>query len=523
MLGTALSVALADFRRRSRSLTLPVAGLLTAYLGKIILVDGELVVAGSYTGVGTAAWYGATVCALGTTVLLIVGFPIVRGGITHDYETGVSALLATSPLSNTAYIFGKFLAGVAALSAVTAVLAAATTVAFLTNGTGPFDPVGLWGPFVLITGPAIALIAAAAVVTEVVRPLRGTAGVAVYVVGAFALVATGVNGTAPIDITGITLLQESMTAQLVAQYPEVSRPIEGFAYQSASDGTTTFRWSGIEWTGRRLVDRLSSVAVVGFLLFGSIITFDRFDPEGGIIPSVSLGSNEGENPPSTVDAPVTEASASATTSTDEAVRTLPTPEQGRFGLFTATTAELRMALRRQRIWWVGATVVVGVAVFGPLGSARSLVAPLATLLALPALSAMGTRPEQEQTAQLLFTTTSPVGLLVPTYLAGVGVLAGLIGATGVRLLLAGQAGAAAGIAGGIVALPAAALAFGVWTGRPRVFETLLLVAWYLGPVNGLSALDFLAVRPATVAAGVPYAYLAAAPILLAVAALGRRV
>ena len=522
MLRGVFAVAVADLRRRIRSPALLVAGLLTAYLGKLIVVDGELVVAGSYTGVGTASWYGATVCALGTTVLLIAGFPLVRGGISHDRETGVSTLLATSPLPNVAYIFGKFLAGVAALGLVTAVLAAATTVAFLTNGTGPFDPVGLWGPFVTITGPAVALVAAAAVTTEVVDPLRGTIGVAVYVVGAFALVATGVSGTAPVDPTGVSLLQESMTTQLLTQYPEVSQPVDGFAYRGAGDGTTTFRWSGIEWTARRVADRLASVGVAGVLLAGATVVFDRFDPDGGLLPSFARGlGRDGDSPP-TADDPTDEASATATTAVDDAVHALSPPERGGFGLVAATAAELRMALRRRRLWWAGAAVAVGVAAFGPLGSAHSLVAPLATLLALPVLSVMGTRPERERTAQLLFTTASPVRLLVPTYLAGVGVLAGLVGVTGVRLLLAGQPGAVVGVFGAVLALPAAALAVGVWTTRPRVFETALLVAWYLGPVNGVAPLDFLGVRPETVAAGVPYAYLAAVPVLLAVAAVGRR-
>ena len=281
---------MADFRRRSRSSALVVSGLLTAYLGKLIVVDDQLIVGGNYTGVGTAAWYGAMVCGLGTTVLLIAGFPLVRGGVTHDRETGVSVLLGISPLSTGAYLLGKFLSGVAALGLVTAVLAAATTAAFLLNGTGPLDPVGLFGPFLLFTLPAAAVVAAAGVLTETTGPLRGTLGTVLYVFAAFVFIALGVQAMLPFDLTGLSVLQASMTADVATQF-EASDPTSGFAYVPAGGETTSFRWSGINWTVARLLDRLAAVGVAVALLLAAAVSFDRFDPDTEIeFPSVGVVS-----------------------------------------------------------------------------------------------------------------------------------------------------------------------------------------------------------------------------------------
>jgi hypothetical protein len=509
---TVLAVAAADFRRRIRTPALFVAGVLTAYLGKLIVVDGQLVVGGDYTGVGTAAWYGATVCGLGTTILLVAGFPLVRGGVTHDRETGVSVLLGTSPLSTGAYLLGKFLSGLAALGVVTAVLAAATTAAFLLNGTGPLDPVGLFGPFLLLTLPAAAVVAAAGVLTETVGPLRGTLGTVLYVFGAFVLVALGVQGTLPFDPTGLSVLQTSMTTDVATQF-EASDPTGGFAYVPAGGETTSFRWSGVGWTVTRLLDRLAAVGVAAVLLLGAAVSFDRFDPDAGIdFPSVGVAD---ESPAPTTD-------SSEATAVDEAVSRLPAAETGRFGLVTATAAELRMALRRRRLWYLAVAALVVGSLAAPVGVARSALVPIATLLTLPALSTLGTREQRENTATLLFTTAPPVRLLVPTYLSGVAVVVLVVAPAGVRFALLGSSGVLLGLLGAVLALPAVALAAGVWTARPRVFETAFLLAWYLGPVNGLTLLDFVATRPETVAAGVPLAYVAAAPVFLVVAALGRR-
>ncbi len=512
MFRAALAVATADFRRRTRSLTLVVAGLLTAYLGKLIVVDGQLVVAGDYTGVGTAAWYGATVCGLGTTILLVAGFPLVRGGITHDRETGVSVLLGTSPLSTGAYLLGKFLSALAALGVVAAVLAAATTAAFLLNGTGPFDPVGLWGPFLLITVPAVAITAAAAVLTETVGPLRSTLGTAVYVFGAFVLVALGAQGTLPFDPTGLTVLQASMSADVATQF-QTAELTSGFAYVPAGRDVTTFQWSGVRWTVARLLDRLATLSVAAVLLAGAAISSNRFDPDAGTdLPSVGVAD----------ESPVPTTESSEATAVGKAVSGLSAVETGWFGLATATAAELRMALRRRRLWYLAVAALVVGSLAAPLGVTRSALVPIGALLTLPVLSALGTRERRANTASLLFTTAPPVRLLIPTYLSGVAVVGLVVVPAGVRFALLGASGTLLGLVGAVLALPAVALAAGVWTTRPRVFETAFLLAWYLGPVNGVALLDFVAARPETVAADVPLVYVAAAPVFLAVAALGRR-
>jgi len=74
---------------------------------------------------------------------------------------------------------------------------------------------------------------------------------------------------------------------------------------------------------------------------------------------------------------------------------------------------------------------------------------------------------------------------------------------------------------GALFIPSLALALGTWSGSNRLFEAVYTILWYVGPLNGLSALDYMGVLNASVANGVHWYYLAATFILVGLATLGR--
>jgi hypothetical protein len=89
-------------------------------------------------------------------------------------------------------------------------------------------------------------------------------------------------------------------------------------------------------------------------------------------------------------------------------------------------------------------------------------------------------------------------------------------------LLAGEwRGLFAGLAGALF-VPALALGLGVWSRSRKPFEVVYALLWYLGPMQGLGALDFLGVSQIGSGRGMPLAYLAATAALLGAAAAGRR-
>jgi hypothetical protein len=70
-----------------------------------------------------------------------------------------------------------------------------------------------------------------------------------------------------------------------------------------------------------------------------------------------------------------------------------------------------------------------------------------------------------------------------------------------------------GFAAGALFIPSLALLLGVAAGTERPLQIILLIWWYLGPLNGLAALDITGVTDAALAQGIPWFYIAASPLL----------
>lgn len=514
----AVAVGLADFRERSRTSKLVVVPVLLAYFAKLVTVDSTLVVGGIYTGVPTAAWYGGLVAGIGTTVLLLFGYPLVSGSIQRDRTTNIAELVATAPLSNTSYLLGKWASNVAVLVVVTALLFGATAGSFLLQGTGSIDLIAMAVPFVLVTLPTMAVVAAAAVCFETLRPLRGTAGTALYFLLAVAGVIISIPPESPLDLTGLVVLRQSMSSSIAAQYPGFEGPILAFAYTDSQTGLQSFRWAGLSVVPAA-VSRVPILAISAGLLAMSVFSFKRFDEtQTWSLGSLRSGGASGETASPSSDNPT----ANTLSIGFDGKVTLPPVTASQFAFGRAFKAELKMAARgHRRLWYVGwIAVLVGTALV-PFQNLQSLMVPIALLVPLPVWSHLGSREQIYRTSELVFANSDPLRLLALSYLVGVGVGASVILPALVRYAFVGNA---SGLLGGVAAvlfLPAAAIAAGVWSGRPAVFEIGYLTAWYLGPMNGLELLDYAGATQAAGSLELQVTYLFGSLVLLAIAFVGR--
>jgi len=511
-------VALADFRERSRSSQLLVVPVLIAYFAKVVTIDSTLVVADQYTGVPTAAWYGGMVMGIGTTVLLLAGFPLVKGSLARDRQTNVAPLVGTSPIPDWQYLIGKWISNVAVLSIATAVLALATTVAFVVDGTGALNPLPLWLPFILVTVPAMGFVAAATLCFETIGFLRGTAGTVLYFLVVLAAISASLVASVPIDLTGITILRDSMGTAITTQYPAFEGPIRTFAYTSTEGAVKTFRWPGLALTQEALGSRLSIVALTVGLLAIAAVAFDRFDePSSRVLGFLRRHSSKDTAEQSEV---IAKGDVSPAPTPD--IDSLAPVEPGKFDSISVVLAELRMALRGHRRLWYLACIAgfVSTAVV-PLQSLSAIVLPLVLLLALPVWSALGLRERTYGTAELVFVASNPLRLLSVSYVVGVIFGASLVLPALVRLAISGTPGSLLGPLVAICCLPAVALAAGILSSQASVFEIAYLTAWYIGPMNGVEPLDYIRANPST-SPTVSAAYLALTVVALAVAVLGRR-
>lgn len=513
-------LALADFRERVRRFSFLAIVALGVFLGYQVITGFFQLRLGNYRGLLNAAWIGALMSLTLSFFLSLIGFYITRGNVQRDRETGVGQILAATPLSKLAYVLGKFASNVAVLLVVIGVLALAALAMLLIHGEDKtLDLAQLLLPFVVFSVPSAMATAALAVFFECTPILRRSIGNVIYFFLWF-FIATPIGG----DLLGFGAVEQGMAVALQAQ---------GAAYQGgivlgagAGEELQTFLWTGFDWAtvaGTRLVYVAAALLLAGL----AALPFERFAPEQshvrtrrGIIKRwlAPLGARlhaiarRAAATPVTPDIPRSAQTLTPVTASGKPAR-----------LFvTLVTAELKLLLKgRAFLWYAVAAGLFLTCLLSPLETVRSALLPLVWLWPLLLWSEMGVREAHYRVDQLLFSAPSPLWRQLPaTWAAGV-LLALLLGGGAFVRFLAEPAWLPGFVAGALFT-PSLALLLGIVTGTERPTQILLLIWWYLGPLNGLVALDITGVTAAALAQGVPWHYVAASPLLLGLALLVRR-
>ena len=512
-------LARADFLERVRRYSFVFIMGISLYFG-YAAATGQLVMrVNESRGDFNSAWIGGLMALVSTTFLTLAGFYVVKNTIERDRSTRVGEILASTPMSKTMYVMGKAISNFVVLTAMVVILPISGIVMQFWHAED--SHVELWkllAPFLLIALPAMAVVAAIAVLFETIPWLRGGFGNVVYFfvwTTALTIPVVGAEkgGTQFFDWSGLSVIWSSLRAAAKgpAGHDGFSLSIES---TSAVKAASTFRWDGVQWTSSLVFARLFWVAAAIAIALLAALLFDRFDPSkerwrGVAAPEAGNGLEGAAAPrmPTYV-----------THLTPLAAR----PVRFRFGAILI--AELRLMLKGKKWWWyaVAAGLIVACAAT-PDASARGILLACAWLWPVLMWSSMGVREVRDQTSQLLFSAPHPIARQLPAvWLAGV-VLALLTGSGfGSRVLLSGDwRGLLAWLIGALF-IPTLALALGVWSGSSKLFEIVYTLLWYVGPMHATLQLDFMASAPGTAATRVPSFYFVVTVAIAAVAALGRK-
>lgn len=217
------AMAAADFRDRARRPAFLLVVLAAAGLGYLAAppasADYAMVKVGAFRGVYDSGYLGIMLAMVGSLWLSLFGFYAVKNTITRDTASGVGQLLAAAPLGKTAYLLGKFLSNLLVLAAMAGALAlTAPAMQLLRGESTAVDLLDLWLPFVLLCLPILAVAAAAAVLFESVRPLRGGVGNIIWFFAFASLFVAGLS-------LGLDAIVDSFAADLAAQHPGVNTEI----------------------------------------------------------------------------------------------------------------------------------------------------------------------------------------------------------------------------------------------------------------------------------------------------------
>ena len=541
-------LARADFFERVRRYGFLIVAGITIYVsylcvpgrdaGYTVLRLGGQIDGGGYRGVYNSAWIGAMVAWITPLLLSLFGFFLVKNTVERDQRSGVGQVIAASPVTRTHYVFGKWLSNLTVLAAIIALMIlAATGMQFIRGEDLHVDFWALLSPFLMIVLPAMAVVAALAVLFETIPGLRGGFGNLVYfIVWVFVALSPVTSfwetGDVPAyDLTGATVLLGSMQEAVRTRFPDYQGGFGGIEVGVAAGTVQTFDWTGVSWTIRILLERLmwAGVAVGIVLLTGSL--FHRFDPTHLLAPGYRGSARSmrrriadwwrrywhRSTPAAGVE--IVEANVLLVgIHLPPVARANPLLCLGRTLL-----AELRMLLKGQRWWWIlGALGLYVRSLMSSAIDARRVWLLILWIWPVLIWSGMGVRESLERTRQLVFSAPYPIQRQLPaSWMAGVILTAVMGSGVAVQLIRGGQWIPLFAWFSGALFIPSLALALGVWSGSTKLFEVAYVLLWYAGPVEGIAVLDFMGASSQTVDPGLVLGHLGVTVLLLVAAVLGR--
>ena len=398
----------ADFFERTRRFSFLVMLGLVVYLG-FLVNDGTIGVSlGKYRGEYNAAWVGAMMSLIATFFLSWFGFYLIKNSVQRDRVTGVGQIIATTPLGKFQYVAGKALSNFAVLSIMVVILVAAALVLLLLGGTR--SDFNLWqfvSPFLLLTLPALAVVASVAVLFECIPLLQGGFGNVVFFFGwVFLLVGSVENKIDLLDVGSLLTISESMMATAHASFADYG---SGFTLGSSGQAIVgTFHWNGIQWTSHILLLRFMWIGVAFAATLLAALVFHRFDPSRERIINSVRRSKKSKDEEESVVVP-----SSAPAIHHLQLTSLPL----RFGFPNMVLAELRLMVKGLPWWWY----VVGLGLFiaclaSPLTASRQFILPFAWIWPLLLWSSMGTREEQFRTHELIRSAPRTIQRQLPSLL-----------------------------------------------------------------------------------------------------------
>ncbi len=234
----------------------------------------------------TSAAVGVSVTIFAAIFLSLAGFYLVAGSVRRDGERGVGAILAATPLTNEAYLLGKFAANLGYLSVLAALMLGIGALRFAAEGVGPFRPFAFPAPLFLMGGPALVFVAAAAVFFDVAPVLRGRFGLVAWFFAFLSLTAfasvsrhteKGRLRSAPVpafDPAGVATIEQLV----VDSVPGAQKDSFSTGHIVLDRAPARVAWTGIRYSPRVVAVRLANLAWGAPTLLGAFLLFDRFDP-----------------------------------------------------------------------------------------------------------------------------------------------------------------------------------------------------------------------------------------------------
>lgn len=478
-----LQMVRADFLERARSYNFLILLCASLYLGYAVNMGQIVIRFNICKEIFDTPWVSAMVALAITFLLGFFGFFVVKGSIERDARTGVGQIMAATPLKRIEYVFGKWLSHFVILCALVIVLAIVTVLIQAFR----LDPVNLSvliSPFLWLTVPFMALVAAVAVLFESLPIVKGSLSNLIYF---FLFVFLLVTVTSPSQGRAATLTDPSGIRFLLHQIKAAGLYCgEKISIKELDKVPTVFESSaGITWSTDILLSRLGIFAAALSLTALSSTFFNRFDSSNEKLRAPRIRKIEKKISPNDGELP---------SQAEKHIHLTPLPEKRAYkrNLLNIILAEMLLMLKGNHwMWYIGAIVLW---VFSILASQKTAALWITISAIWPLLiwSKMGIRESYYRTNQIVFSCSKPLfRLLSASWIAGVLVTAILWSGGAINFIVHGQSTSLLTWMIAVLSVPSFALMLGTWTGSNKFFEVFYLLIWYAGIANRLPALDFI--------------------------------
>jgi hypothetical protein len=508
MLHQAWAVAKADFKERMRRPPVYMAMAVAAFLCYLTIIGQATVTLNATRGVWNSAWSAGTMAVMSTSLLTLICFFVIRNGVQRDEETGAGKLLAAAPISDFAYLLGKCMSNFGVLLAVALVFFIAAPILQWHEHAGyPFKVWGFMNPFLYLTLPAAAFVAAVAVFFECHPWLKRGVGNILYIFGWTEMLReSGMYDRGWTDMVGFFGFMSTTRAAATAQGIPVREHSLNIGH-SDIDRARSFVWEGFTFGWHDIALRAEWFAVAALIVLAAAYFFKRFDPDAR--PAVQL-----RLPAFLRRKKQTMEQSSGKWETELLKLTAIGSRAGSGRFFGIVRAELKLLLKSvPKLVYAALALANFIALMPKEKDGPGGAGVLAFLWIVPVLiwSEMGAREQEPQARPLIFSAPHSFLRQLPAeWVAGISIaLIGSLG-VGVRLLIEGNRAHLAVWITGALFIASLAIACGTWSRSTRLFQGVYTGWWYLA-MNNAPNMDFTGITGQRHAWG----YLVTATVLFA--------
>lgn len=525
----------ADFLERLRCYRFLITLGLTVFAAYIFVPSADAIHfslhLGDYRGIYNSAWIGCNVSLLTTIFLTLAGFYVVKDSIARDVHTRVGQIIATTPLTKPLYTLGKAFSNFVILAVMLIVSGFSSIVMFLMRSeVSHLDLWVLLSPILFIALPAVAVVAALAVLFETISWLNGGVGNVVYFFVWVSLLSIPPlvfkNGDSLssyfIDIFGMSVPLKSISDAAKTSIPEFNSV--AFSVGAVKGTLKPFLWEGMNWTAPIIAGRAICLAIATGIALLSSVFFNRFDTS----KQTQKFKGKKKNTPTMSQIDILETLQLKEEKKDlkKSIQVHLTPLTRKhlgFNSLQLLFAEIRLLTKELKLWWLLCVtgLIIG-AVCNPVDISQKYLLPIVWFLPILVWSSMGCREKRCNTSQMIFSSAHALRYQLPlTLLAGVIFTAVTGSGVGIRLMMAGNWGSVFSWGVGVLFIPTLALTMGIWSGSSKMFEIVYTILWYLGPVSHIEVLDFMGATRGVSIMNITLTYLIVTVSLFILAVIGR--